>query len=850
MRVSVIVPVHNGSETLERCLAALARATRPPDEVIVVDDASTDGICALAERYGAHYLPLDGPAHGPAFARNRGAEVAQGDVLFFVDADVAVHDDAVAVVVEELTARPDVAACFGSYDDSPSAPGLVSQYRNLLHHYVHQHAREEASTFWAGCGAVRREAFAAVGGFPESYARPSIEDIEMGTRLRAQGYSVRLLKHLQCTHMKHWRLGRMILTDIRDRAVPWTRVALRHERLPNDLNLTNNARWNGLCAVGLLAALLAGFWKPAFWLAAPPLAAVLYGLNSDFYRYYARLRGPAQACGAAVLHWLYYVYSSVTFGLVVGSQWLRRHGLAVLLLATFAKNLAGALLMTPITGPDERYHFQYAQALERFGAVNRAPQDYIPKELDQLWELVQRNRRLLRADWSVQQRRTITGMLAQANSVSSRVVYIDGHGSGLRLRNFAEYHPPLYHVIAGGVQWLLEGHGLTARALGTRLISVLLGCLTVWLIHQAALLLWPGNAWFALATATMAAFHRRFTMFSSIISNITLEITLFALLLYLCLLILRRGNQPRLLVALGVTVTAGLLTRASFAVTVPLVALLFCWQACRVVRRRGSVRELLPWVWVGLLPLAGAWWWYRDAVFSGGETMLSLYGETESTAQVTLAGFLARTQWLGRYRSLLLNYWGPTPQGVTRAQCYTSLATTLVVLVWSARRVLRHPGGPGADTLVAVALLGLATLAVDAFWVYLEFRFQRDMGGPYATRPAYYLAPFAGQMLWYGLGWALLAPRMGRLLARLTASVALVVQAWLCVSEVITGGLGGGLLKGLERAAFLQPGPSWMLVAVFAGYLLLGVVLLATIWSVNGEPPVALGGAAEAAQAN
>jgi hypothetical protein len=574
---------------------------------------------------------------------------------------------------------------------------------------------------------------------------------------------------------------------------------------------------------------------------------VLYGLNSDFYRYYARLRGSAEACGAALLHWLYYVYSSVTFGLVAGSQWLRRHGLVVLLLATFAKNLTSALLMTPIKGPDERYHFQYAQVLERFGTLSRAPAGYVPKELDRLWELVQRNKKLLNNKWGAQERRTITRMLAQANSASNRVIYIDGHGTGLRLNNFTGYHPPLYHVLAGGVQWLLEGHGLTARVLANRLISVVLGCFTVWLIHQAALQLWPGNAWFALTTATMAAFHKRFTMFSSIISNITLEITLFALLLYLCLLILRRGNQPRLLVALGATVTAGLLTRASYAATVPLAALLFCWQAYRVVRRRGSVRELLPWVWVGLLPLAGAWWWYYDAVVSGGDTMLSLYGEIQSTAQLTLAEFVTKTRWYPRYRNLLVNYWGPTPWSLTRVLCYSSVLTTLGVLYWCLRKALRRPNGPRADTLVAVALLGLATVVVDAFWVYLEFRFKRDMGGPYATRPAYYLAPFAGQMLWYGLGWALLAPGVRRLLARLAASVALVTQVWLCVSDVIAGGLGGGLLKGLERAAFLQPGPSWVLFAVFAGYLLLGGALLVTIWSVNGEPPVELGGVAGAA---
>jgi hypothetical protein len=50
--------------------------------------------------------------------------------------------------------HPEVDAVFGSYDDAPRAPNFIAQYKNLFHHYVHQHGKEEASTFWAGCGTV------------------------------------------------------------------------------------------------------------------------------------------------------------------------------------------------------------------------------------------------------------------------------------------------------------------------------------------------------------------------------------------------------------------------------------------------------------------------------------------------------------------------------------------------------------------------------------------------------------------------------------------------------------------------------------------------------------------------
>ena len=149
-------------------------------------DGPDDALAATAAAIGAAVLVLD-ERGGPARARNRGARAASRDILLFVDADVEVPVNLAARVAGLFTAHPEVAAVFGSYDAEPDAPGLVSQFRNLLHHFVHQTARETASTFWAGCGAVRREAFERVGGFDESWTEPSIEDIELGIQARRGG---------------------------------------------------------------------------------------------------------------------------------------------------------------------------------------------------------------------------------------------------------------------------------------------------------------------------------------------------------------------------------------------------------------------------------------------------------------------------------------------------------------------------------------------------------------------------------------------------------------------------------------------------------------------------------------
>ncbi len=179
MLLTVIIPVHNGGQAFAACLAALGQARAAcadlaQTEVIVVDDGSTDGSPALARSAGARVLALPVPGgHGPAAARNAGARAAGGDFLFFVDADVALHADALRLAAQAFQADPSLEACFGSYDDAPAAPNFLSQYKNLLHHYVHQHAHGQASTFWTGCGAMRLSTFLALGGFDEqTYRRP------------------------------------------------------------------------------------------------------------------------------------------------------------------------------------------------------------------------------------------------------------------------------------------------------------------------------------------------------------------------------------------------------------------------------------------------------------------------------------------------------------------------------------------------------------------------------------------------------------------------------------------------------------------------------------------------------
>jgi GT2 family glycosyltransferase len=273
---SVVIPATDQPAALERCLEAIYAAEDPPAEVIVVDGP---------------------PGMGPAAARNAGATRATGSILIFIDSDVAVHPDVFTRVRAAFDAEPELAAIFGSYDDEPSLHGVVSTFRNMLHHYVHQNSGGLATTFWAGLGAVRREAFVEVDGFDDwRFRSPSVEDIELGLRLAAAGGMIRLDPEIQGTHLKRWGLRTMLVTDLFYRGMPWT--ALMLDRGPKAARLNMRGSHGVAAAAFTLGVGAAVFGRLRL---AAPLAALYFAINTRFYGLMLRRAGIHGAAAAVAL---------------------------------------------------------------------------------------------------------------------------------------------------------------------------------------------------------------------------------------------------------------------------------------------------------------------------------------------------------------------------------------------------------------------------------------------------------------------------------------------------------------------------------------------------------------------
>ncbi len=312
---SLIITAHRGGPMLQACLDSAARLEPPPRELILAIDGADPAVLDAAKSTGCKVLTHpDRP--GVSATRNAAARAAAGELLVFADSDVLLRGDHLACLAKAFADHPGADAVIGSYDDQPEARSVISRYRNLLHHYTHQHGSPEAQTFWAGCGAIRRQAFEGVGGFDASYRIPSVEDIELGYRLRQAGNHIRLVPSWQVKHLKQWSFRDLIFNDIGRRAIPWTRLLIRERRLDNDLNIDRRARLSALLVSTGLGGIIVGlFWPPAMIIGALSLAAAT-AINWPFYRFLASRGGWLFAAASIPLHWLY--FAGALAGYVIG----------------------------------------------------------------------------------------------------------------------------------------------------------------------------------------------------------------------------------------------------------------------------------------------------------------------------------------------------------------------------------------------------------------------------------------------------------------------------------------------------------------------------------------------------
>ena len=198
MRASVIVVAYNSQACLEPCLASILRELGPQDELIVVDNGSTDGSADLVRAQFPQARLLPGTNSGSAGGNNRGAAAARGAYLVFLNPDTVLQPGALTALLAPLEQAGEVAlttACIVYMDRT----AIVNTCGNTMHYTGLTYCRgagQPRSAYRESCEvdavsgaafAIRREVFEELGGFDEQFFL-YVEDTDLSWRARLAGY--------------------------------------------------------------------------------------------------------------------------------------------------------------------------------------------------------------------------------------------------------------------------------------------------------------------------------------------------------------------------------------------------------------------------------------------------------------------------------------------------------------------------------------------------------------------------------------------------------------------------------------------------------------------------------------
>jgi poly-beta-1,6-N-acetyl-D-glucosamine synthase len=190
VRVSVLIPCYNKAEHIGQVIRSVMEQTYPPDEIIVVDDASTDESVEVVSQ-----LPVILLRHksnkGPSAARNTALKTASGDIVLYIDADAYAEShliDTLQQVYRRLPFQSSIAGVGGR--------GVESSIDNIYDRWRALHARQDFGSrprrnvpyLFGLCASYKREALMHVGGFDTFFPINAGEDSDVGFRLNKAGY--------------------------------------------------------------------------------------------------------------------------------------------------------------------------------------------------------------------------------------------------------------------------------------------------------------------------------------------------------------------------------------------------------------------------------------------------------------------------------------------------------------------------------------------------------------------------------------------------------------------------------------------------------------------------------------
>ncbi len=303
MKISIIIPVYNSSLTLKECLGAVLDSSFKNFEVIIVSDNSPDNSVVIARQHQCKIIELP-KNKGPAFARNRGAQVSAGDILLFIDSDVIIKNDALNYL-NDMFFQNEIDAIQGIYSHKPTYESIATQYQMSYNcYYIWPKNKKYASTLSTCCLAIRKKIFLNLKGFNTNIKRASAEDEEFGYLLIDKGYKILISRELNVEHRVNYNIRHFIKKKFYT-YIDVMKEYLRNKTYVKKIKQTNYAKvLAGIVILGLILLPAIGtiiFLNKTILFIFLILNITFLLLHTGFMRFVGRTKGLTKAFGVVAV---------------------------------------------------------------------------------------------------------------------------------------------------------------------------------------------------------------------------------------------------------------------------------------------------------------------------------------------------------------------------------------------------------------------------------------------------------------------------------------------------------------------------------------------------------------------
>ncbi|MEC4686235.1 MAG: glycosyltransferase family 2 protein [Nitrospirota bacterium] len=226
--ISIIIPNYNGESTIGKCLEAAFSSRYDNFEVIVVDDCSADNSIEIIKKFPCKLVALK-ERSGASKARNAGAQNSEGNLLFFIDSDCIVKEDALLIARASYAANGTDVVVGGTYTPMSYDNRFFSIFQSVFINYSETKNLRNPDYIATHAMAIDAETFRKSGGFPEVFM-PIIEDVEYSHRIRREGYKLIMNPDLLVQHIFNYSLSRSMKNAFK-KSKFWTIYSINNKDL-------------------------------------------------------------------------------------------------------------------------------------------------------------------------------------------------------------------------------------------------------------------------------------------------------------------------------------------------------------------------------------------------------------------------------------------------------------------------------------------------------------------------------------------------------------------------------------------------------------------------------------------